>query len=125
MTARRGLSTLLLELGTAGVELAQHPTDPAKVRHRPASLGFELAAKLRLHAVAVRGVLARGDPQDAQGEAGYVFFERLGIADELGMPTHLGAPAWLIAAGESLAVGCQVTTNALQCSHGATSTRHH
>jgi len=34
----------------------------------------------------------------------YILAERLGIADDLGMPTHAGSPAWLIAAGEAMAV---------------------
>ena len=35
-------------------------------------------------------------------EAVSVYFERLGIGDELAMPTHTGSPAWLIAVGESM-----------------------
>lgn len=35
---------LLLTLGRAGIELAPHPTDPSRVRHRPAVLPRELSA---------------------------------------------------------------------------------
>ena len=35
-------------------------------------------------------------------EAGYVYGERMGIGNGLGMPTHPGSPAWLVAVGESM-----------------------
>lgn len=98
------LAPLLMALGRAGVELAPHPTDPARLRHRPADLTPELSARLRTHRAAVLGVLVNGYAPDPHGDtdAGYIVAERLGIADDLGMPTHPGSPAWLAAVGEAL-----------------------
>jgi hypothetical protein len=53
-----------------------------------------------LHRAAVRSLLVHGYAP-AGDDAGYVFGERLGVADELGMPTHVGSAAWLVAVGES------------------------
>jgi hypothetical protein len=101
------LASLLLALGRAGVELAPHPTDPARLRHRPADLPPDLSARLRLHRAAVVGLLAGGYAPDPHGgtDAGYVYGERLGVADDLGMPTHPGSAAWLAAVGESMGAG--------------------
>lgn len=95
---------LLLDLGCAGVEVAAHAPGSDRLRHRPAVLAPDLSARLRLHKAAILGLLANGyapGPGD-DPEAGHVLGERLGIADDLGMPTHPGAPAWLIAVGEAL-----------------------
>ncbi|MBX3410387.1 MAG: hypothetical protein KF859_10945 [Phycisphaeraceae bacterium] len=96
------LAGLLADLGRAGIELAPHPTDTALIRHRPADLPSNLAARLRLHRGAVLGLLAGGYAPDPHGDAGYIYGERLGMAEELGLPTHPGAPAWLVAVGESM-----------------------
>lgn len=40
-------------------------------------------------------------PLSAEGE--HTFHSRLGVADDLGMETHRGSPAWLIALGEGMA----------------------
>ncbi len=96
-----GVPELLLDLGSAGVELAAHGD---RLRHRPATLAPDLLARLRIHKAAILILLVDGyahDPAD-DPEAGYILGERLGIADDLGMPTHAGAPAWLIAVGESM-----------------------
>lgn len=95
------LAPLLVALARAGIELAPHPTDPARLRHRPADLPPDLSARLRIHRAAVVGLLVDGYAP-ADDDAGYVLGERLGIADDLGMPTHPGAPAWLVAVGESM-----------------------
>jgi hypothetical protein len=61
-------------------------------------------ARLRLHRVAILGLLAGGYVADAQptgDDEGYVYGERLGVAHGLGMPTHPGSAAWLVAVGES------------------------
>lgn len=100
-TDRIELARVLLDLGRAGVELAPHPTDPARLRHRPATVAPDLAEALRRHRGAILGLLV-GEQAPDDGDAGYVFAERLGIADGLGMPTHPGAPAWLVAVGESM-----------------------
>lgn len=99
-----GLASLLVALGCAGVELWLHPSDAARLQHRPGYLPSDLAARLRLHRAAVVGLLVNGYAPDASGdpEAQYVFGERLGIADDSKMPTHSGAPAWLVAVGESI-----------------------
>ncbi len=100
----RELAPLLLALGRASIELAPHSTDAHRLRHRPADLSPELKANLRAHRATMLDLLVGGHVPAAGGEAAYVFGERLGIADELGMPTHPGSPAWLIAVGESIAV---------------------
>lgn len=95
------LAALLIRLGSTGVELAADPAHPGRLRHRPAALPADLLADLRRHRAGLLGLLAAPyAPADA--EAGYVFGERLGVADGLGMPTHTGAPGWALAAGESL-----------------------
>lgn len=119
------LAPLLLDLGHAGIELAPHPTDADRLRHRPANLPASLRDRLGVHKRAVLDLL-RGGPVDRQfrtrahevggtvcalsrpeidhpyPEAWYVLDERLGVADGLGMPTHPGSPAWLVAVGEAV-----------------------
>jgi len=94
------LAALLLELGAAHIELAMHPTDAGRLRHRPPGLPPAIVAKLRTHRAALLSLL-RGGYVPVDAEAVYVFHERLGIGDELAMPTGTGSPAWLIAVGES------------------------
>ncbi|MBX3404149.1 MAG: hypothetical protein KF699_12125 [Phycisphaeraceae bacterium] len=101
------LAPLLLALGRAGIELAPHPTDAGRLRHRPANLPPELSARLRLHRAAVLGLLPphggyAPDAHAADGNAAYVYGERLGVADGLGLATHPGSAAWLVAVGESM-----------------------
>ena len=97
------LARLLLALGRAGVELARHQTDPARLRCRPA-LDPDTAALVRSHRAVIVALLADGLAPARGSEAEYVLAERLGVADELAMPTHPGSPAWCVAAGEAL--GC-------------------
>ena len=99
---------LLLALGRARVELAPRPTDAGRLRHRPAALPPDLSSRMRFHKAALLGLLGgpgrdgwAGYPSHAC-EARYVLSERLGVADDLGLPTHPGAAAWLIAVGESM-----------------------
>ncbi len=96
------LAVLLVAVGRSGIELAPHPTDPAKLRHRPADLPTELAALLRTHRAAVPEVLVVGAPSADDTNAVYVLGERLSVADQLGQPTHPGSAAWLVAVGESI-----------------------
>lgn len=89
-----------------------HPHELARLRHRPADLPPDLLEALRRHRGAVLGLLgasvrppgAGGDPlpRDATDDARYVLGERLGVADELGSPSHPGSAAWLVAVGEAL-----------------------
>jgi len=97
------LAPLLLALGLAGIELAPHPTDAGRLRHRPADLPPDLSARLRTNRAAVAGLLVDGYAP-ADDDAGYVLGERLGVADGLGLPTHPGSAAWLVAVGESMGV---------------------
>jgi hypothetical protein len=92
-------------------ELAPHPTDPARLRHRrPTPIGWaadlppDLSARLRIYRAAVLGLLADGYAPDSHGDAAYILGERLGTADGLGLPTHPGSSAWLVAVGESMGV---------------------
>lgn len=127
------LAPLLVDLGRAGIELAPHPTDAARVRHRrptpdgwAADLPPDLAARLRLHRGAVLGLLASGYAPDAHagsGDAGYVHGERLGVADGLGLATHPGSAAWLVAVGESIGCSCGVATGGVHLGHGETDER--
>ena len=45
-----------------------------------------------------------GGPVVAQAiwDTVYAYYERLGIADDSGLPTHVGSPAWLAAMGEAI-----------------------
>ena len=99
------LAALLIDVGRRGVELATDPTSSNRLRHRPASLPTGLAAGLWVHKPSVLAILRSEVPLiDEEGE--YVIGERLGMADELGMPTHPGAPAWLVAVGEAIVASC-------------------
>lgn len=95
---------MLLDLGRAGIELAPHPTDADRLRHRPADLPASLRDRLGAHKRAVLDLLRGAAPEIGPTcpEAWYVLCERLGVADELGVPTHAGSPAWLVAVGEAL-----------------------
>lgn len=114
------LAPLLLALGRAGIELAPHPTDAGRLRHRPADLSPDLSARLRLYRGAVLGLLAGGYALDPHGDtdAGYVHGERLGMADGLGLPTHPGSVAWLVAVGESIGCSCYIATHGLHFENG-------
>ena len=105
------LAPLLLALGRTGIELAPHPTDPARLRHRrhtpigwAADLPPDLSARLRMHRAALLGLLVDGYAPDLHGDtdAGYVLGERLGVADGLELPIHPGSAASLVAVGESM-----------------------
>lgn len=100
----RELARLLIDLGIAGVELAAHGD---RLRHHPAVLAPDVSARLRMHKQAILALLTCGyGPAPADDpEAVYTLHERLGIADDLTMPTHPGSPAWLIALGEAVG-GC-------------------
>lgn len=113
-------ATLLVALGRAGIELAPHRTDAGRLRHRPADLPPDLSARLRIHRAAVAELLLSGYVPGGDTEAGYVLGERLGVADGLGLPTHPGSAAWLVAVGESVGYSCYLTTTVVQCGHGTT-----
>lgn len=103
------LAPLLVAVGRAGIELAPHSTDSGRLRHRPADLPPDLASRLRTHRTAVLGLLVDGYAPDPRGDtdAGYIMCERLGVADGLGMPTHPGSAAWLVAVGEAWGGGAK------------------
>ena len=105
------LAALLLALGCAGIEVASNPTDSARLRHRPTDLPPDLSARLRVHKPTVLQLLANGYAPAIGTDAEYVFGERLGVADDLRLPTHPGSPAWLIAVGESLQSSWNSGTN--------------
>jgi len=111
MLHTRHRALLLITLGVAGIELATHPTNPMRIRHRPATLPTDLVDSVLDHRDAILDLLSNGyAPTDP--EAVYLMLERLGIGDDLGMPTHIGSPAWMIAVGESMASRYCGCTNA-------------
>jgi hypothetical protein len=107
------LAPLLLALGRAGIELAPHPTDAGRLRYRPADLPPDLSARLRIHRAVVLGLLVNGYAPAGE-DAAIVYGERLGMAEGLGMPTHPGSPAWLVAVGESMGYSCTTRTNRVE-----------
>lgn len=120
------LAPLLLALGRAEIELAPHPTDPARLRYRvpgAADLPPDLSARLRIYRAAMVGLLVNGYAP-AGDEAEHVLGERLGIADGLGMPTHPGSAAWLVAVGKSMGESCHAATPGVHSGHGSTDEGH-
>lgn len=121
------LAPLLLALGRAGIELDPRPTDTGRLRFKcpggPANLPPDLSARLRLLRGAVMGLLADGYAPHGDADAGYVLDERLGVADDLGLPTHPGSSAWLVAVGESMGDGCGIATCGVHSGHGETDER--
>lgn len=113
----RELSPLFRSLCRRGVEVAAHPKDPERLRYRPAVLSPDLSAGLRTHRAAILGLLA-GAYSPADADAEYVLGERLGVADGLGMPTHPGSAAWLVAVGESMEACCTSATYGVYSEHG-------
>jgi len=53
------LSRLLDDLARAGVEVAPHPTNPDRLRFRPADVPPDLAERMRLHKAALLAYLGR------------------------------------------------------------------
>ena len=119
MTTPTELGPLLLAIGLDDIELAPHPTDPTRLRHRPGVIPADLAARLHAHRAAVLDLLVNGYTLEGD-DASYVFAERLGIADGLGLATHRGSAAWLVAVGESLAQCCGNTTTGIYSPNGPT-----
>ncbi len=113
------LAPLLVDPGIAAMEVAPHPTDPERLRHPPAVLPLDLSERLRMHR-AVVGLLVNGYAPADGTDAGYVYAERLGIADRPGMPMHTGSAAWLVAVGESIGSRCQEATDEVHSRHGST-----
>jgi hypothetical protein len=118
------LALLLLALGRAGVELATHPAHTGqRLRHRPADLPTDLSERLRLHRGAILGLLVDGyapDTRAGDGDAEHVYDERMGVAVGLGMATHPGSPAWLVAVGESMGNSCEHASHPIYFGHGET-----
>jgi hypothetical protein len=59
-------------------------------------------------------------PLTRGADSAFVYGERMAIASELGMPTHTGSPAWLLAVGESTGGSCCQTTSVVHFGHGTT-----
>ena len=112
------LPGLLVALGVAGIELGRHPSDPERLRHRPATLPPDLLEGLQRHRAAILALLdtidGKGGYAPAREDAAIVYGERLGMADGLGMHTHPGSPAWLVAVGESMGCSCTKRTNGVE-----------
>lgn len=117
------LPDLLVDLGRAGVTLRNAGSG---VGFTPrAALTPERAAAVGIHKPAVLRLLVDGYAPAPDTDAAYIRGERLSIADGLGMPTHPGSPAWLIAVGESMRPGCEIATHRLHSEHGSTDRRNH
>lgn len=114
------LASLLLAMGRAGVELGPHPSDPERLRHRPAPLPPALAGRLRMSKAGILALLGEGYTPEPDSDAGHVYAERLGMADGLGMATAPGSPGWMIAVAESMGDSCSPTTMVVHCGHGKT-----
>lgn len=91
------LSTLVTDLAEVGVELRAEGGD---LLFRPAALPAHLLAGIRAHKPFLLR-LAREREGCPEVEAEYVLNERLGTADDLGLPTHPGAIARDIALREA------------------------
>jgi hypothetical protein len=93
------LRELLLELGTSGVVVrainGRVGLTPRSWLNEPRSLA------MTIHKPALLTILISGF-QAVVHEAAYVFEERLGIADDLGLSTSIGSAAWLVAVGEAM-----------------------
>lgn len=127
------IAPLLVALGRAGIELAPHTTDGERLRHRrptpdgwAADLPPDLSARLRLHQAAILGLLVDGYAPDTHDDtdAEYILGERMGVADGLGLPTHPGSPAWLVAAGEAMGDACRSESMTLSFEHGFCTRKH-
>lgn len=101
MTPTIDISGAMLVLGKAGIEVAVNPTDPDRLLFRPVTADPDLVEMLRRHQCGIIDLLAAGGVRD-DDDAEYTQAERLGIGAELGMATHAGSPAWLVAVGEAL-----------------------
>ena len=53
-------------------------------------------------------------------DAAYLHGERLGVADDLGLPTHPGSAAWVVAVGEAIGSSCDIATFGVHLEHGET-----
>jgi hypothetical protein len=110
------LACVLHALGVAGVELGLDPSNPNRLRFRPAALSPERRDDLARHKPAVLALLRGEGVPSGDNESAYVFEERLGIAEGLNMPVHPGTPAWIIAIAESLEQSCcQKGTDGVWC----------
>lgn len=124
------LAALLTDLGRAGVELA---ADGERVRFRPRDrVGPDLLARIRWLKPILLALV--GDPvrggelpeagsapaiSNAVWEAAYAYYERLGVADAAGLPTHVGSPAWLIAMAAAIeAEHTAMSGGELEADHG-------
>lgn len=131
-SAPHELAPLLVALGLAGTELAAYTTDPARLWFKcpdgRAGPSPDLLERLRLHRAAILGLLAGGYVPDAHptgDDAGYAYGERFGVADGLGMPTHFGSPAWLVAVGAPIRINrCHSATSAVYSEYGSTDKGH-
>lgn len=116
------IDSVLVALGMAGIDLGAHPADPGRLRYRPTTLPPDLLEWLHAHRAAILGLLSsidgKGGYAPAGGDAAIVYGERLGMADGLGMPTHPGSPAWLVALGEG--TSCGIATCVVHFGHGQT-----
>jgi hypothetical protein len=95
------LGKFLLALGRFGGEVAPHRTKTGGVRIRSRKLPAKADAQGKALESCIRTLLDEGY-LPASEHAAYVFDERLGVGDELGVPTHRGSSAWLIAVGEAM-----------------------
>lgn len=98
MTASCPIAEVCVLLGKAGTSIAIHRG--GLIFNLPGG-DDSIRALLSSHREPLTALVS-AEPALSQDAMDH-FTERLGIADGLGMPAHVGSPAWLIALGEALA----------------------
>lgn len=92
------LAALLINMGRAGATIRDAGGGAGIMRGSALSPDRMSGVKARKRALLA--LLLGYHPAD--GDAEYVYGERLGVADGLGLATHPGSAAWMVAVGESM-----------------------
>lgn len=108
------LAALLINMGRAGATIRDAGGGAGIMRGSALSPDRMSGVKARKRALLA--LLLGYHPAD--GDAEYVYGERLGVADGLGLATHPGSAAWLVAVGESMEACCTSATYGVYSEHG-------
>ncbi len=116
------IGSVLLAIGMAEIERGRHPADHGRLRYQSTTLSSDLLEGLHAHRAAIlrlrSSIGGKGGYSLAGAVAAIVYGERLGMAEGLGMLTHPGSPAWLVAVGEG--ISCGIATCVVHFGHGQT-----